>query len=206
MSEHHQTWWNEHAAARIDEFRSWVGDASAPSKVYMATYLKDLPSYRTLLDAGCGTGTFYDTLKEAGLSISYTGADSCQHFIKMNRERHVRILDSDLRRLPVPDGTFDIAFSRHTFEHQPDVEDILNELIRVAKKEMCHIFFIKPLVGVNQQEHINWDANTNLYHNTYTRAKIESLLLAHRRVSFWKWVDINEKECALHVILIPDML
>ena len=187
----------------MDEFRSWVGDASAPSKIYMAMYLKGVGTYKTLLDAGCGTGTFYDTLRQAGLTppLSYVGADSCRHFIEMNRKRGVLVLDADLRRLPVPDHTFDIAFSRHTFEHQPRVDDILLEMIRIARREMCHIFFIKPLVGAEQKEIINWDSNTNLYHNTYTRVHIESLLSSHKRVSSWKWVEVNDQECALHVYL-----
>ncbi len=206
MEAHQQTWWNENAALRINEFQSWVGDASASSKVYMAMYLKSKMSsgYATLLDAGCGTGTFYDTLQQLGLLITYTGVDSCKYFIQMNRDRGIIMLDADLRRIPVPDGTFDVAFSRHTFEHQPCVDDILLELIRVGRHEMCHIFFIKPLVGSEQQEHINWDKDSNLYHNTYTRAHIESLLTSHKRVSSWKWVDINDQECALHVYLTPN--
>lgn len=198
---HQQTWWNQNAEARLDEFKNWVGDASAPSKRYMAEYLKTHPSYRTVLDAGCGTGTFYDTLRLHSVPVDYTGADACQYFIKMNRERGIRIVDADLRRIPVPDQTFDIAFSRHTFEHQPRVNDILLEMIRVGRQEMCHIFFIKPLVGAEQKEIINWDSNTNLYHNTYTRAHIESLLSSHKRVSSWKWVEVNDQECALHVYL-----
>lgn len=185
----------------MEEFQSWVGDASAPSKVYMAMYLKGVSSYQSLLDAGCGTGTFYDTLQQAGISIAYTGADSCRHFIQMNRTRGMIILDADLRHLSVPDGTFDIAFSRHTFEHQPRVDEILLELIRVAQREMCHIFFIKPLIGSEQKEVINWDSTTNLYHNTYIRSHIESLLSSHTRVGSWKWVEVNEHECALHVYL-----
>lgn len=202
---HQQTWWNKNAASQIREFQSWVGDASAPSKVYMAMYLKSRvsPGYKTLLDAGCGTGTFYDTLQQSGLPIAYTGADSCAYFIQMNRDRGIVMLDADLRRIPVPDGTFDVAFSRHTFEHQPCVDDILLELVRVGRQEMCHIFFIKPLVGSEEREHINWDRDTNLYHNTYTRVHIESLLTSHKRVRSWKWVDINDQECALHVYLNP---
>lgn len=200
--EHTQTWWVENAEARLDEFKNWVGDASAPSKVYMAEYLKErVQPYKTLLDAGCGTGTFYDTLRQRNLPISYTGADSCPYFLRMNRERGVQMLEADIRHIPVPDSTFDVAFSRHTFEHQSNVDAILLELIRVARQEACHIFFIKPLEGVNAKPIMNWDHITNLYHNTYTRSHIESLLSSHNRVSSWNWVEVNEHECALHVYL-----
>ena len=207
MEEHTQTWWNQNAELRIDEFKNWVGDSSAPSKIYMAHYLKEredvggLVPYRMLLDAGCGTATFYDTLRQLRVGTAYTGADTCNYFLKTGRERGISIIDADIRRIPVVDGAFDIAFSRHTFEHQPNVENIMNELIRVGRHEMCHIFFIKPLVGDDKKEIMNWDSTTNLYHNTYTQKGIESALRAHSKVNTWKWVDINDQECALHVYL-----
>ncbi len=203
MEEHKQTWWNQNAEARLEEFKGWVGDATAPSKVYMAEYIKARAELglQTLLDAGCGTGTFYDTLRQLKVNIAYTGADSCQYFLSMNRDRGVSVIDADIRHLPVVDGAFYVAFSRHTFEHQPNVEGILRELIRVARREMCHIFFIRPLVGNGQMGNINWDFKTNLYHNTYTREEIEGVLSVHPKVESWKWVDIEDQECALHVYL-----
>lgn len=203
MTEHTQTWWNQNAEARLEEFKGWVGDAMAPSKVYMAEYIKEregLGLY-TLLDAGCGTGTFYDTLRQLRVNIAYIGADSCKYFLSMNRDKGVTVIDADICRLPVVNGAFDMVFSRHTFEHQPHVEVILGELIRVARREMCHIFFIKPLMGANQQEIINWDYTTNLFHNTYTREVIERELRANPKVFTWKWVNIGDQECALHVYM-----
>ena len=206
MEEHTQTWWNKNAEARLDEFKDWVGDASAPSKVYMAEYVKKredagfIPC-RTLLDAGCGTATFYDTLHQLHVGIAYTGVDTCAYFLRVGRERGVSMIDADIRKIPVVDGAFDVAFSRHTFEHQPNVESIMNELIRVGRYEMCHIFFIKPLAGAGQKEVINWDHTTNLYHNTYTQEGVESILRGNSKVNTWKWVDINDQECALHVYL-----
>lgn len=198
-----QTWWNHNIGTRLDEFKGWVGDGSAPSKVYMARYLKgvngELLSYRTLLDAGCGNATFYDTLQKENVDgLEYTGADSCVYFVEDNRKRGIQMIQTDIRKIPVEDRVYDVVFSRHTFEHQPTVEIILQELIRIAKKEMCHIFFLKPA----EKQIINWDATTNLYHNTYSRPDIEQLLLRHPRVKTWKWVNLNEQECVLHVYLL----
>lgn len=199
MAIREQTWWNKNVKAQLDEFKGWVGDASAPSKVYMANYLKEVndSSYRTLLDAGCGNATFYHTLQQEKVALEYTGADSCVYFVEENRKHGITMIQTDIRKIPVEDKTSDIVFSRHTFEHQPNVDIILNELIRVAKKEMCHIFFLKP----SEKQIINWDTMTNLYHNTYSRADIDQRLLKHSRVTTWKWVNLNEQECALHVYL-----
>ena len=197
--QHQQTWWKDNAEAQLNHFKHWVGDASAPSKVYMAEYLKGCPSYQTVLDAGCGTGTFYDTLRQHNLSMDYTGADSCPYFLRMNRERGLHMIEADIRFLPLPERAVDVAFSRHTFEHQPGPIAVLKELIRVARREACHIFFIKPLEGAEAKPVINWDPVTNLYHNTYRRVDIEGLLSRHPDVASWRWVDVNEQECALHV-------
>jgi ubiquinone/menaquinone biosynthesis C-methylase UbiE len=196
-----QTWWNENAEKRLGEFKEWVGDANAPSKRYMALYLKEQKDdpYYTLADAGCGNGTFYDTLYNERVNIHYTGIDSCQYFIDMNKNRGIPMIDADIRNTGLSDRKFDIVFSRHTFEHQNHVNDIMLELIRISKREMCHIFFIKP--SDTDTDIINWDANTNLYHNTYSRSMIEKTLSTHSRVLHWKWVNLNEQECALHVYL-----
>lgn len=192
-----QTWWNQHIGKQLEEFKGWVGDASAPSKIYMANYLKG-ESYQTLLDAGCGNATFYYTLRQGQNPISYTGADSCIYFVEDNRKHGIDMIQTDIRKISVEDKSFDIVFSRHTFEHQPTVDIILKELMRIAKKEMCHIFFLKPA----EKQIINWDVQTNLYHNTYSQVDIDRFLLQHPRVKTWKWVNLNEQECALHVYLL----
>ena len=162
-----QTWWNYNAEKSLDIFKDWVGDSNAESKLYMANYLKD-KSYKSLVDAGCGNATFYDTLVHNQLDIKYIGVDSCKYFINLNIDRGLNMIESDIRNITVPDSSIDIVFSRHTFEHQPTFRDILGELIRVAIKEITHIFFIKP----SDTEDIKYSHEDNLYHNCYSKTDI----------------------------------
>ena len=192
-----QTWWNQHVHSKMDDFHQWVGDSHAESKEYMATYLQK-KTYHSLIDAGCGNATFYDTLQHNGINIQYIGVDSCQYFIEHNTTQGITMIESDIRHTPLLDSYVDIVFSRHTFEHQPHFKEIMKELLRIAKKEMTHIFFIKP----SEKETIHYTAHDNLYHNCYSKQDIEAFLQEHSKVDHWTWVDINEKECALHVYLV----
>ena len=135
----------------------------------------------------------YNTLKNLNIPINYTGVDTCSYLIDLNRQNGIKMIDSDIRQIPVSDNSYDIVFSRHTFEHQPNFDIILNELIRIASKEMCHIFFIKP----SSKQVIDYNQKTNLYHNIYSKSLIEYQLQQNKKVKNWSWIDINEKECFL---------
>lgn len=191
-----QTWWNNYAEEQINTFKNWVGDENAESKNYMVNYLKD-KSYRSLFDAGCGNATFYNTLVNNNINIKYTGIDSCSFFIKYNQGRGIEMIDADIRDIPINDSVTDITFSRHTFEHQSNFKDIMNELIRISSKEMAHIFFIKP----SDEENIVYTQHDNLYHNRYSKNEIDIFLKNHFKVNTWKWININNEECALHIYL-----
>jgi ubiquinone/menaquinone biosynthesis C-methylase UbiE len=191
-----QTWWNNNINFKIEQFKNWVGNSDAESKIYMAKYLKT-KNYTSLLDAGCANATFNDTLKKNNINLEYTGVDSCQYFIELNRKNGLKMIDSDIRKISVSDNSYDIVFSRHTFEHQPNFDIILDELIRISSKEICHIFFIKP----KDEQIIKYDEPSNLYHNIYSKILIEEHLLKNKKVKNWIWIDINENECALHVYL-----
>ena len=77
----------------------------------------------------------------------------------------------------------------------------MSELLRVSKKEMTHIFFIKP----SAIENISYSQHENLYHNCYSKDSIEQFLIEHPKVASWNWVDINDTECALHVYMAKSL-
>ncbi|MBN1646785.1 MAG: class I SAM-dependent methyltransferase [Spirochaetales bacterium] len=73
---------------------------------------------RSVLDVGCGFGTFYDYLHEQGMKVRYTGIDILPEMIKRAKDRHKGIefscidlfdesLDFDLR--------FDVVFASGIF-------------------------------------------------------------------------------------------
>ena len=189
-----QTFWNNYMRDEtMDTFTKWVGESKAESKMYFYNYFKD-KNYETLLDIGCGDATLYDGLKNSSINIDYTGADSCDYFVKLGRKRNLNILKTDIRKINKSDSSYDIVFARHIVEHQPDFETLFTEMIRLAKKECVHIFFLKPNMG---DTIINYDKNTDLYHNTFGYLDIVNFLRDNPKVKKFKFCDITKKESML---------
>lgn len=187
-----QTFWNNFIKKEtMGTFTNWVGNFKAESKMYFYDYLKNT-DYKTILDIGCGDATLYDGLKHTDINIEYTGADSCEYFVDLGRKRNLNILKTDIRKINTADSSYDIVFARHIVEHQPDFETLFTEMIRIAKKECIHIFFIKPDMG--DKNVINYDKNTNLYHNNFGYLKIVEFLNNNPKVKNFEFKDINEKE------------
>ena len=178
-------------------FKEWVGDENALTKQYAVKYIND-KGYKSVVDMGCGDATMFYGIKNKYPDIEYVGVDSCSFFITMNKRRNIPVIESDIRNVTnLADSSMDICFSRHTFEHQSFFKDILKEMIRIGKKEACHIFFIKP----SNEENINYDSKTDLYHNTYSKNDIEEYLLTNPKVASWNWTDLTQSENALHIYL-----
>ena len=180
-----QTWWNRHAESQLQTFQSWVGDASAPSKQFCASYCKHR-DFTSVLDIGAGTATFKQSLADAGCAASYTAVDSCMYFIEQAKAKGIATIESDLRAIALNENSFDFAFSRHTWEHQPSFREAASEAIRVCKVEAAHVFFIPP----GEQEHINYDKSTDLYHNTYKKQDIEEWAANHADVASIRWETV----------------
>jgi len=193
-----QTWWNQYAEKQYNQFREWVGNEDEESKVYSAEYCIQ-KRYKTVIDLGCGDATFFRTIKTRHPSITYVGVDSCDFFVNLCNTNHIPVVKSDIRSIPtIPDSSIDFVFSRHTWEHQPECQSILREMIRLAKHEACHIFFIKPHMEPTK---IVYEKEIDLHHNVYSKIELERVLSSIPKVKEWHWVDINEKEVALHIMV-----
>lgn len=192
-----QTFWNNFMSnTTLHVFNDWVKDSEAESKIYLYNYLQTT-DYSSIIDMGCGTGTIYLGLQARDMKVDYTGVDSCDFFLNDLSSKGINVLNSDIRKIiQVEDNSYDIAFGRHVLEHQDNFKDLLSEMIRIGKKEALHIFFIKPL---NEAEKISYDSHKDLYHNVYSNVDINNFLSSHPKVKSHKWVDINDKECALHI-------
>jgi len=192
--EKEQTFWNNFIKNEtMDTFTNWVGNFKAESKMYFYDYLKK-KDYKTILDVGCGDATLYDGLKHSNINIEYTGADSCNYFVNLGKQRNINILKTDIRKINADDSSYDIVFARHIVEHQPNFETLFTEMIRLAKKECVHIFFIKPNMGDTV---MNYDKNTDLYHNRFGYLKIIEFLRNNSKVKKFEFKDINKNESML---------
>jgi len=70
-------------------------------------------------------------------------------------------------------------------------------MIRIASQEAVHVFFIIP----SEKEKIDYNIETNLYHNTYSKLDIELFLNKQSKVKNFEWKNITHQECSLHIYL-----
>ena len=186
-----QTWWDNDIKNRTEEFYSWVGDKHAISKVYFRNFLKTNNfNFKKMLDVGCGPATEYFSFKEENIDIEYTGVDSSKYLNEINIKKNIKMILAPAHQIPVEDSCYDLVYSRHLLEHQPDFKPITRELIRCTSNLAMHIFFTKP----KDVQIINFDEKENLYHNTFKKEDIENFLKNNKKIKNFEWRDINENE------------
>jgi len=99
---------------------------------------------QNILDAGCGEGFTIHKLREAKALISskIIGVDFSSAALAWNRnqqialspsEKHFRLCQADVHRLPFPNNSFDLVYSLEVLEHLPDSSLGLRELTRVSR-------------------------------------------------------------------------
>jgi len=89
-----------------------------------------------VLDAACGTGFGAKMLEEAG-ALEVCAVDIDEASLNTARSAYagerVRFVRADIRQLPLPAESFDLAVSFETIEHIPQGRDWIREAARVLK-------------------------------------------------------------------------
>lgn len=106
-------------------------------------FLSDIKADNKILDIGTGTGRIaFEAYKNIGEKGSVTGVDFEQKNIDFCNQKckeknfgdNINFLNADLNtRLPFPDESFDIIYSRSVLMHIENKEHIIKELFRILK-------------------------------------------------------------------------
>ncbi len=195
------TWWNKNIPGqRLEEFKSWLTDGHQSDRKYCRSHIAK-QEYKTFLDVGCGIAVEYFGFKDDNYPIEYTGLDSCNFLIDLNRSKGIQMIEAELDSpLPIEDGSYDCVYAREIIEHLQYHRRTLDELIRVAKKEVIVTWFIRPN---HEPEDIRYRADEDLYHNQYNIDNLEKFVLSNDRVESVTWHEPNEKHIVLHIKLKP---
>lgn len=105
-------------------------DTNKASIHYMLKQLD--PGARSLLDVGCGRGYWLDLLAERKPGLELTGLDFFDE-VPLKKSRYVR---GNVETLPFPDKSFDIITCQHTIEHLKNLPKAIEEMKRVARKQV----------------------------------------------------------------------
>jgi SAM-dependent methyltransferase len=103
----------------------------------------------SVLDIGCGFGDFYQYLKDAGISVDYTGIDICPAFIDVGHQRfpeaHFQFADvqqEDLGR------KFDYIVCSQVYNNKlqkENNEQVIRDVIRKGF-ELCNVAFAIDMI------------------------------------------------------------
>jgi len=199
MQIHKHTWWDNNLPnpETFNTFIGWLGDDNAESRIWFRNYLKENPYYSSVIDVGCGPAIDHLAYPKHDINIKYIGVDSSVYLNQRNTSLGIDMIKADAHDIPVQDSSYDIAYSRHVLEHQPDFRANLKELIRIGSKLAVHVFFIKP----GDTERMDYASEMNLWHNRYKTSDIEAFLLSNPKVESFKWHDVTNQENILIVKL-----
>jgi ubiquinone/menaquinone biosynthesis C-methylase UbiE len=126
-------------AARLER-RASAEDEVAARETYLT--LLDISAGERVLDVGCGSGAVTrDIARRVGERGLAVGLDPSSELLAVARglaERaglgdRVEFREGDARRLPFPDGSFDVVVCATVLSHVPEGEAAIPELVRVLR-------------------------------------------------------------------------
>jgi SAM-dependent methyltransferase len=87
-----------------------------------------------VLEIGCGTGC--DLLQFAKNGANATGVDITPMHLELARRRVgslAQVIESDARKLPFPDSSFDYVYSHGVLHHSDEPRKIVDEIFRILR-------------------------------------------------------------------------
>lgn len=151
-----------------------------------------------VLDVGCGAGHYLRSLRRelSDISFSYTGLDATNDYIQLAKkafagDNKCTFMVSDIYDIRLQDNSHELVMCNNVLLHLPSIEKPLNELIRVAKRNVVvrllageRSFRIKDVAP--QSDGIEFDENGEPisfhYYNIYSNSYLAYLLKKNKRV------------------------
>lgn len=194
-------WWDYCLGNTVpyERFAQWLGDIDAPSRLAARKYIA-LKKYASVLDVPSGLCIDYFGFKKDHISTAYQGLDFSTKLVSLAQRNGIQVTLGDIEQMPFEDNSFDLVYCRHILEHLTYYEQAIKEAIRVAKKEVLIVFFIKPHEKDDIIDKSVLDGHT-VYHNTYSQNKFARYVLSHEKVDRIVWENVNDKENIAHIIL-----
>lgn len=86
----------------------------------------------SVLDVGCGAGTYYLPLMQSWGELQYFGLDFSAGMLLKHPGTN-KVIQAQANHLPYPDNSFDVVMANHMIYHLQDIDAALVEFRRVLK-------------------------------------------------------------------------
>jgi SAM-dependent methyltransferase len=148
--------------ARHDGIADWYDTEFQPAPLESETWdvltrlLDDASG--SLLDVGCGTGSYSAALAERGWDV--TGVDVSADMLRRAEARGVRTVQANAGSMPFEDSSFDAAVSVFTSTDIDDLGEVAREIVRVLRPAapLVHLSVHPCFVG----PHSKYDPETGI--------------------------------------------
>ena len=171
--------------------------AATYNKRYVENYLPDIETslksiiksngYKTILEAGCGTGRWISSLEE--VSNKVFGLDYSFDMIKIPKtdKSNLNLVNADAVYIPFKDNFFDLIFCVNAIHHFPDKGKFIAECKRtLASNGMIAVFGVDPHID---KDWYVYDYFDSVYKNDLKR--FPSLELLEKMLDAEKFKDIK---------------
>lgn len=138
----------------------------------------------TLLDAGCGTGYFFHSIRRRAIPLSYYGIDATADFIDIGRREITRfgLPEENLQTMRIEDlsGKADHVLCMNVLSNIDNFHRPLERLLAAAGKSIILRESIAEQSHYNyvRDEFLDEGVRLNVYVNTYARAEIQEFIEA----------------------------
>ena len=182
----HLQWWEDNLSIpeRHKEFSGWLEDSDMSSRTELFNLI-ELKKINNVLEIGPGIFTDYNIFFSKKENIKYSSIDITKKIVDSAKKMGINCEQSSVENIIYPDSSFELVYCRHVMEHLDYYTLALEEMIRVSNKHICIIFWLLN----DNDDIINYNGNLKLYHNNYSKTKIENLLI-EKNLSF-EWLNSN---------------
>ena len=101
---------------------------------YVSRLMEGPDAPRRVMDLGCGRGDSVDLFRRHRPDVEWIGVDIAEsQEVQQRRRSDATFVTYDGERVPFPNGSFDLVYSRQVLEHVPDPLGHLREIVRVLR-------------------------------------------------------------------------
>jgi len=130
------------------------------------------------LEVGCGRGEHLHYFMKLGLDVH--GIDISKQASRFNQNLSISFIDIEKSRIPFPDSTFDIIYSKSFIEHLSSPEKYFKEAVRVLKKGGLLLTLVP-----------DWESNFKIYFDDYTHKRPFSIVSLRDIYLINNFVDVS---------------
>ena len=124
----------------------------ARSDALLSEISKHYPDLRSIVEIGCGTGTFIKAAQDSGLEA--IGYDINEQAIAYGIEHYQANLSSEWWSADVQATPFDMLFCIMVLEHLEQPRDLFSQMASAAKKFEAKVFVSVPTLNRNRWHYI----------------------------------------------------